>query len=206
MNLGAIYRQQWFRFKVFYARWFAANLALFVLSGIVGYLYIITHPQAAEAALKFVMDKMPQFQPGQSLFLIILERNSLASLTFVILGLITGGALTLLSIVVNGGMVGALLGVLGIKGTVNPLKLLFFGIIPHGILEIPAIALAGGLGMRLGILAVQRVTGKGVSLKGELRDTLATFVFVIIPVLVAAALVESTVTPVLVKTMLPEMK
>ncbi|MDA8235173.1 MAG: stage II sporulation protein M [Clostridia bacterium] len=206
MNIGAIYRRQWLRFKDVYANWFLANLIFFIISGLAGYIYVINNPEITQAALKFIADKMPQFQPGQSLFLIILERNSLASLTFIGLGLITGGALTLVSILVNGGMVGALLGVFGLKGTVSPVKLLLFGILPHGILEIPAIALAGGLGMRLGVKAIQRLTKGGFSFKQELVETIITYGAVILPVLVIAALVESVVTPVLIKSMLPGLK
>ncbi|MHB8170506.1 MAG: stage II sporulation protein M [Thermincolia bacterium] len=206
MTISALYRRQWLRFKEVYAKWFLANLIIFIFSGLTGYIYVFNNPEVAQTALKFIADKMPQFQPGQSLFLIILERNSLASLTFIGLGLVTGGALTLVSVLLNGGMVGALLGVFGIEGTISPVKLLFFGILPHGILEIPAIALAGGLGMRLGVKAIQRLSRGGFSFKEQLLETFITYLFVIIPLLVIAALIESTVTPAMIKWILPGFK
>lgn len=76
------------------------------------------------------------------------------------------------------------------------LNALLFGILPHGIIEIPALAIAGGFGLRLGINAFKTYNGK-MSLV-ELGDKIKEISYAIagtIPLFLLAALIESFITP-----------
>jgi len=59
-------------------------------------------------------------------------------------------------------------------------------LIPHGIFELPAVFLSMGIGLRLGMVSFR----KKRNLKRELINALRFFVFVIIPLLLIAAIIE----------------
>lgn len=72
------------------------------------------------------------------------------------------------------------------------------GILPHGILEIPAILIASGLALNVGWEVWMKVLGKGGRPKVVVKDGLKTCIRVIAPMLAVAALIEAFVTPVIV--------
>jgi uncharacterized membrane protein SpoIIM required for sporulation len=79
---------------------------------------------------------------------------------------------------------------------------LFFaaGVLPHGALEIPAVVLSTAMAVRLGAVFMSPPRGMAV---GEawlraLADFLKVFVFLVLPMLAAAAAVEAHLTPALV--------
>jgi uncharacterized membrane protein SpoIIM required for sporulation len=107
-------------------------------------------------------------------------------------GGVTFGVVTLWSLFQNGMLLGVLAGVFGKAGEALGFWAL---IVPHGSLELPAIALAGGAGLMLGgallspgdlprIEALRRVSGEAV------RVLLGT-----VPLFIVAGLVEGFVTP-----------
>ena len=59
---------------------------------------------------------------------------------------------------------------------------------PHGIFELPALFLSLGLGLKLGTFIFQK--NKLLSLKNYLRESLRVFLFIVIPLLILAALIE----------------
>jgi uncharacterized membrane protein SpoIIM required for sporulation len=82
----------------------------------------------------------------------------------------------------------------------NPLTFLFAFIVPHGILELPAAVIATASAVRIGAALVSRqpnlTVGEGWLL--AVIDFVKVFVFVVLPLLVAAALIEAYVTPLVV--------
>jgi stage II sporulation protein M len=63
-------------------------------------------------------------------------------------------------------------------------------ILPHGIFELPAIFIALGLGMRLGTFVSEKKGKKWKTLKINFKESLRTFVLVILPLLIVAAIIE----------------
>ena len=61
-------------------------------------------------------------------------------------------------------------------------------LLPHGIFELPALFLSLGLGLKLGTFIFQK--NKLSCLRNYLRESLRVFVFIIIPLLIIAALIE----------------
>ncbi len=100
-----------------------------------------------------------------------------------------GGLPTLGTLLFNGVLVGA------VAGVVDPLVFAAF-VGPHGVVELPAIAVAGGVGLRLGHVAwdVWRGTRPNAALADELERTWRLVVGLLV-VFVVAGFVEAFVTP-----------
>lgn len=80
---------------------------------------------------------------------------------------------------------------------VNPLLFLGAFILPHGILELPAAVVATAFALRLGaaIMAPSHTRSAGDRFAQALADWVKVFVFLVIPLLLVAALIEATLTP-----------
>ena len=72
----------------------------------------------------------------------------------------------------------------------------FIGIVPHGIIEIPAIILSMAMGMSLGYQLINKIRGRGV-LSLDAKLALGFFITRIVPMLLIAALIEVKVSPAL---------
>ena len=66
--------------------------------------------------------------------------------------------------------------------------LVLWRILPHGIFELPAIFISFGLGLKIGSFIFQKKKFK--SLKNYSLNSLKVFVFIIIPLLIIAAVIE----------------
>jgi len=86
----------------------------------------------------------------------------------------------------------------------NPFAILAAGILPHGIFEVTAVWLASIVSLRLGAAVIARpprmTVGEGWLL--ALADCLKVLVFVVAPLLTAAAFIEVHVTPALLRAVL----
>jgi stage II sporulation protein M len=72
-------------------------------------------------------------------------------------------------------------------------------ILPHGVIELPAVFLGTSIGMMIGAQTLKRLTGKSDTTVGaELLQGLRYFCSVLLPLLVLAALVEAFVTTALI--------
>lgn len=71
------------------------------------------------------------------------------------------------------------------------------GIIPHGIIEIPAVLVGAAFGIRLGFLAFSKLFGpkSEISLKQEIKRAVSFYLRVLLPVFFLAALVEAYISP-----------
>ena len=96
-------------------------------------------------------------------------------------------------------LVGFFAGEVGFLG-LNPWVFLAAFILPHGLLELPAVVLAGAFGLRLGASTMAPPPGFSISesIMLALADLLKVFILVVIPMLLLAAAVEVYVTPLVV--------
>lgn len=108
----------------------------------------------------------------------------------ILFGILLGIA-PLFFIATNGLIIGALAYVASQSGN---LDLFFVGIVPHGVLEIPAIILSGAAGLMLGV----KVIKSKAAISAELSKSLKLFFGFILPVLFVAALIEAFITPLFV--------
>jgi len=121
----------------------------------------------------------------------------LKNLTAIIVMWISGIMLaipTITSLWLNGYIIGLVINISG-----NP-KTAIIGIIPHGIIEIPALIIAGAMGIRIGIEVTRKITSiitrKNTSIIKAIGETIKPLTISII-LLIPAALIETYITPII---------
>lgn len=137
--------------------------------------------------------------PQLSFFVFIFLNNSIKGVMIIFLGAFFG-ILPAFFLLVNGMVIGYLLHISALQGE-NLADLIFKGLLPHGIIEIPAILIACAFGLRFGGLVLKSiariVSSRRASLGAEwerfMRST-ATASFWIVILLLAAAIIESTLS------------
>ncbi|MBN1785684.1 MAG: stage II sporulation protein M [Candidatus Methanofastidiosa archaeon] len=113
-----------------------------------------------------------------------------------------GGAYIIFSMLLNGAIVGVFGAILD-----EPFLYFLVGILPHGIFEVPGIIIAAAVGLRLnsmilfGIVAAFRDKGEDASkvLAYYIREGMGSWdlMYLVLLLLLLAALIESTITPIL---------
>lgn len=133
--------------------------------------------------------------PTQTSILLIFLNNVRAVFFMMILG-IGIGLFPAFSMLLNGILVGFVLRIQQSAGL--PLdELILKGLLPHGLFELPAIFIAAGYGLRLGITLVRRLFPSQRSIVQDIRSILKSgiplFGFLVVLLLVAS-IIESTLT------------
>lgn len=137
--------------------------------------------------------------PQLSLFVFIFLNNSIKGVMIIFLGAFFG-ILPVVFLLVNGMVIGYLLHISMLQGE-NLYELIFKGLVPHGIIEIPAILIACAFGLRFGGLVLKSIASLvrsnreslGAEWERFMRST-ATASFWIVILLFVAAIIESTLT------------
>ena len=127
------------------------------------------------------------------IFLFIVFNNVFKSFLWMVLGTL-GGIPPLFFAVLNGFFLGNFSYSFSLEYS---LAFTAAALIPHGIIEIPTILLSSAAGMALGYALINRFRGSG-GLGQEFRRALRLFVTKIVPLLVISAVIEVTLTPMLV--------
>jgi len=177
--------------------YFAISAALFA----VGVWYGLQDPPAFRELIASQIDGLQNAARQISelenewlgMLLFIFLNNAIKSALIVFLGLMLG-IFPVVFLVINGMVIGFMLLIMDDQG-LNVADVVLYGLLPHGILELPAIIIACAYGLKLGVLAFRRLTGRDA---GELRSTLGItlpLVAFLTVVLFVAALVEATLTP-----------
>ena len=134
---------------------------------------------------------MPPWKLAAAIFLNNAVKALLAILLGTILGIVPG-----IFLLANGVALGVALS-LSIQARGAWLSLL--GILPHGVLELPAVFLGTSIGLLLGMETIKRVRGRSeTTITSEIGRALRFYCTVIAPLLLLAALVEAFVTAALV--------
>jgi len=166
-------------------------LVFFILLGI--YLSPTTGADTVAELRQWVAPVVEMGPLGILAFVIV--NNVIKALIVIVSGVLLGMP-ALLFIAVNGMTIGSLAGVIGAKAGY---AVVVVGLLPHGIIELPALVLATALGFSLGKEALLWMLRRESHLKVQFRSALSIYAKVVLPVLVVAAIVEVTVTPWLVR-------
>lgn len=141
--------------------------------------------------------------PTLTMIVIIFLNNAIKSILVIYLGALFG-ILPFLFLIVNGMLIGYLLKTSAeLHGGGYVMELILKGLLPHGILEIPAIIIACAYGMRFGVLVLKaggslifaRTSSArlGGELEGFVVRTVPVMVILTI-ILLIASVIESTIT------------
>lgn len=122
--------------------------------------------------------------------------NTRAMVAIFLAGLVSFSVLGVLFYMVNIGLIGGVFAVFELLGF-SPWPIFLAGVLPHGIVEIPALMIGSAAVLYLGAALVTPQTGKSM---GEvvlmlLADWTKIFVGVVVPMLALAAVIEAYVTP-----------
>lgn len=179
-------------------------VALFILSAALGYMIPASSPETANALLSGLQSKADQLttQPPLLMMLGIFWNNVFGSLLALIFGLVAG-LFPLFFIMSNGMVIGIVLEMMVAKmGAVMGPLVFVAGIVPHGILELPAVFLSAAIGLKLGHRAILSLIKRQDAVTGELMKGLLIFLFWIVPILFIAAVIETFITSVLINSFL----
>src|SRR3989344_1115423 len=120
---------------------------------------------------------------GIGLIFFILQNNLQESIYALIFGAVFG-IFPILNALSNGVVLGYVLNKVYLgSGIVD-----FWRILPHGIFEIPAVLISMGLGVKLGFFIFSR--NKKEELKRRFFESIRVFLFVVVPLLIVAAIIE----------------
>ncbi len=131
---------------------------------------------------------------GEHTLRVIFTNNTRVFLMLVV-GILTGGLLSLAEMLLIGYMIGLLVQIAQIQGT--PFIVTLAALLPHGIPELAAFAAVGALGVHLAFRVYQAARGQSVDWAHEAR-TYGKLVLVAYGVLVLAAVIEAYLSPSLV--------
>ena len=160
--------------------------AIFLLFILIG--YFIPAPEFIERAILEFIDELLSRTENLSwagLVGFIFFNNLQSSFFGMIFGL-AFGIFSVITVVVNG----YLLGFVSVRMVETQGFAVLWRLLPHGIFELPAVLVSMGLGLKMGTFIFRK--NKIKSLKEFFLKSLKAFFFVIIPLLVVAALIEST--------------
>ena len=147
-------------------------------------------------ALKGVMDKVKE--SGEVTFSILFLNNARACLFFILLGIIPFIFYPVIALFINGAVTGAI-GAIFMQSSAGANLLKFsIGILPHGVVEIPAVLISFGCGYMICKELTKKILSKEhMPIKEVFLYAIKTYVLVVIPLLLVAALIEAKVTPLL---------
>jgi stage II sporulation protein M len=168
---------------------FALCCFLFGFSLGMGYLLGDSMPSSS---MNDILDSFPDLTNMSllELFAFIAANNVFKSLLFMGAGIL-GGILPLFFVIFNGFFIGW---VAYNYSTLFGVGYILTGLIPHGIIEIPMIILAMSMGMSLGYTLLNQLRGEG-NVMDEIKTVLGLFITRIAPLLIVAAVIEVTITP-----------
>ncbi len=172
------------------ARWFVvAALGIFATTFLIGFTFPIFFKTEI---LKLIQSLIAQTQNKTAIKLIIFIflNNAQVALLSILLGILFG-IFPLATAITNGYLLGFVAReTASLKGISILWKLL-----PHGIFELPAIMLSIGIGMKIGT-DIFKDNAKQ-KLGNDIKEGLRFFVFVIIPLLLVAGIIEGVLIRVL---------
>jgi stage II sporulation protein M len=171
---------------------------IFTISGLLfgsillGYIITSQHSQIARTIVSGLAKDLAFLNESSSIFifLFIFLNNSIKTLISLVLGFFFG-LIPIIFIIINGLVIGL---VIYIVGQDYGFSKIILGLLPHGIFEIYATILTQAMGLWLGMRFYKKISKKE-PFKPNLIWALKKYFKIALPLLLAAALIESFITP-----------
>lgn len=167
---------------------------LFVFSIYVGLTYYVFSPTGTIVIepFKSLIELFRKLSPFQRI-LFVFFNNSVKGVLNIILGPLLG-IYPLVFVVFNGFILGYTFALAASK---TSLLIALLSVLPHGIIEIPAMIICNALGFKLAYTAIKSIMKRN-GLKREFKRGIKIFVYLVIPMLFIAAIIEVLITPILI--------
>ena len=175
---------------------------IFIICAISGIIFGINYSEETkEILMEFLNSNEKLFSEEGALSAFgLIKNNTTACAMSIILGIIPFIFLTLLSLALNGFMIGIVLGFGKAATGASIIKTFVFGILPHGIFEIPALIISMSMGICLCLNLSMKVFGRGKEkISKILLEYIRLFISVILPMILLAGVIEAYITPMLLK-------
>ncbi len=173
------------------------SVVFFAAGLVIGLMIVNRFPQMADsfesslASFTKVFRGLPKLQLAAAIFV----NNTVKTLAMIFLGTLLG-VIPAFFLIANGAALGM---VLSLSGQTRGVWVSLLSVLPHGILELPAVFLGTAIGIMMGTSIARKLFAKSTTKIGiELGHALKFFCSVIVPLLFVAAMVETYVTSALV--------
>ena len=187
--------------KIIKLTWIVALTFVALTAAFGAYFYL--NPESGREILSAYLPKAQTVinDDGTLSYLGVLKNNVFACAMCIGMGLVPFIFLPGFAILTNCMIIGALLGFGAASGVQSPLQAIVFGLLPHGIFELPGFFLSMAMGLYLCRTLTKKLLGRAREEKilSMLNGIAKTFVLVVIPLLIVAAVVESSITPMIMK-------
>ena len=177
-----VYKKSW-RFIKETNSYFLIASVIFAASILVGYLLPVFFTDFIKEFIKNILAQTEGFNFFQ-LFVFILQNNLMSAFIGMIAGILLG-IFPVLIASLNGYVLGFVMNKTASAGG----EVVLLRLLPHGVFEIPALVLSLGLGIRLGMFIFAKK--KKQDLVYALENCLRVFLFVVLPLLLIAAIIEA---------------
>ena len=170
---------------------------VFFVGGVLLGVYIA---RALPDSANMIQDSAIEFVEGFAgltpamLFLIIFLNNAVKTFVFMLLGVVFG-IVPALFLFLNGAVIGV---VVTLLFTELGGALIATALIPHGVIEIPAVLAGSAIGLLLGTRTFQKLRGHDVALLTNFKRGTRFFAIVLVPLFLLAAFIEVFITPTIV--------
>lgn len=184
-----------------------AATIIFLIGGVLGWISTGALQEIMIQQISGIKEISEQLQQGDNVqwnFFTFIFWNNATKAVLVIFAGALAGIIPIIFLVINGGVLGFLLHLSWQQG-LSMYDVIVKGLLPHGIIEIPAIIIACAFGLKFGMLIIKslaqmnkRVRNRTTDLRYFIKQTGTASVWIVI-LLFIAAIIESTVTFALVK-------
>lgn len=178
------------------------TVVFFIAIIILAHAFILNNPELQNELMNYIRDNVVgdiSLDGGMITAADLFRNNILACLVTVVIGLVPFLFLPVVSLFMNAAVLGVLGAVYQYRG-MSVAGMYLFGIMPHGLFEFPALLISMAMGIHLCYCLVKRICegryNRGIVAKA-LANCLRTYMLLIVPLLVVAALIEANLTPIL---------
>ena len=175
---------------------------LFIICTIYGISFGINNVDSTKDILQsFIEGKSDVLSESGKINVIgLIKNNTVACGISVLFGFIPFLFISIFSLSLNGFLVGVVLGFGKAATGTSIIKTLMLGILPHGIFEIPALIISMSMGIYLCLNLSMKVFGRGKEkISKILLEYIRLFISVILPMIIIAGIIETYITPMLLK-------
>ncbi|WP_406657970.1 stage II sporulation protein M [Methanolobus sp. ZRKC2] len=173
-----------------------ASTTLFVLAMIAGYIAYGLIPEFSADSLSGLEEiaEMLQNLSAFEIMLFIFFNNATKMFAAILLGPIFG-LVPIAFLLLNGFVLGVFVHLQIIE---NGALFIIAGLTPHGIIEIPMLLISSAIGLKLGHETFKIILGKPSNLKDELIKGVQFFLYILLPLIFLAAVIETFITPLVI--------